>query len=226
MSFTLGCESAPCVPVYGAPHSNTVDTPFWIQKEGNEWRQITQNIKGNQLIPRSENNTSGSFEPSLKLGNLAPSNYSLRAEVRDENDLIQGTSLTSASHDFLIGNITPTNLSFDLDKDVYNPGEVLNLTNGLVRDFNGVDDLHKIDFFLIKDGGSWQDLNQDIDGSEIIPWETDSTWGQFQKMLDLGELAPGNYTIWAGVQDQQMSQQNQWSSIFTDVFEVSSAINN
>jgi hypothetical protein len=95
-----------------------------------------------------------------------------------------------------MANSAPTSLQFGTTQSAYFPDETVNLTNAWVYDANGYSDLQKVDFWLRKDSGSWQDIS---DTYSFTPWSRDSRWASFNKSL--GTLTEGNYDLWAAAYD-------------------------
>ncbi|MDD1447496.1 FG-GAP-like repeat-containing protein, partial [Dolichospermum sp. ST_sed8] len=74
-------------------------------------------------------------------------------------------------------NVEPNRLEFASKKPIYAKDETVTLVNTVVRDANGADDIERIDFWLQKDSGNWQDISdigfKGLDGS--------IAWGDFNK---------------------------------------------
>ncbi|MFN6537982.1 MAG: LamG-like jellyroll fold domain-containing protein [Nostoc sp. EkiNYC01] len=74
-------------------------------------------------------------------------------------------------------NVEPNRLEFESKKPIYAKDETVTLVNTVIRDANGADDIERIDFWLQKDGGNWQDISdigfKGLDGSV--------SWGDFNK---------------------------------------------
>jgi hypothetical protein len=74
-------------------------------------------------------------------------------------------------------NVQPNRLEFESKKPIYAKDETVTLVNTVVRDANGASDIERIDFWLQKDSGNWQDISdvgfKGIDGSVA--------WGDYNK---------------------------------------------
>jgi hypothetical protein len=109
-----------------------------------------------------------------------------------------------------MANYAPKLLQFNTNQSIYALGETVELTNAWVYDANGYSDLEQVDFWLLKDGGSWQDIN---DTYSFTPWNDDSRWASFNKSLS--GLADGDYDLWAIVYDQEGVSSNFHQVSFT-----------
>jgi len=94
-------------------------------------------------------------------------------------------------------NQLPEDLDFSMDL-LYNPGEDLRFS-GKVFDGDGATDLERIDFWLRKDGGAWEDIS---DAENFIAWNKDDRWGRFAFNYNLEGREPGHYEIKAVAYDR------------------------
>jgi hypothetical protein len=95
------------------------------------------------------------------------------------------------------GNETPQSLQLSTSKTSYQQGEIVSLTNTSVFDGNGAADLARVDFWLQKDGGEWQDIG---DAVNFIANSNDHRYASFN--YSLSGLAAGNYLLSAKAYDQ------------------------
>ncbi|MGK7879623.1 MAG: peptidylprolyl isomerase [Crocosphaera sp.] len=199
--------------------SDVAKVDFWVQKPDGNWIDVSD---VNNFTPQPNDNDLGGFEYSLDLRELRGSGvgeHTLWGQAEDQS----GDKSNVVTQTFVIDNIapSPTGLDgyFDIDAQVYTSNDTLNINNGWVRDLNGVADIQRIDFWLRKEGEAWQDI-EDVSGDEITPWSQDSTWGSFDFGFDLTGLTPGNYTLWSGVQDQELANNGTWANIVQNRFEI------
>lgn len=89
-------------------------------------------------------------------------------------------------------------LQFDLNKTTYSADDTLSLTEAWVRDNNGSADIAKVDFWLFRPDGEWQDL-QDVTEFEL--WSEDNDWASFEYSVDLTGYPAGEYLVWAQAED-------------------------
>ncbi|MGK7881288.1 MAG: putative Ig domain-containing protein [Crocosphaera sp.] len=200
-------------------YSDVAKVDFWVQQPDGEWLNVSD---VNSFTPWPVNNDWSSFKYSLDLKELRGSGvgtHTIWGQAEDQN----GEKSNVVTQTFVMDNIapSPTGLDgyFDIDAQVYTSNDTLNINNGWVRDLNGVDDIQRIDFWLIKQGEGWQDI-EDISRDEITPWSPDATWGSFNYSLGLTGLTPGNYTLWSGVQDQTLAENGTWANIVQNNFEI------
>ncbi|MGK7878929.1 MAG: hypothetical protein AB4060_02365, partial [Crocosphaera sp.] len=205
---------------------------FWVRTPDGEWIDVNDVSSFN---PWESDNKWGSFTYNLDLEQFrdkGTGTYTIWGEGEDNNgeksNIIQKTFEITNNTQFLVqsnaeDNIipSPTGLDgyFDIDAQVYTSNDTLHINNGWVRDLNGVSDIQRIDFWLRKEGEGWQDI-EDISRNEITPWQQDTTWGSFDYNLDLTGLTPGSYTLWSGVQDQELANNGTWANIVENTFEI------
>ena len=86
-------------------------------------------------------------------------------------------------------NVAPDKLEFESKKPIYARKETISIVDGQVRDANGANDIEKIDFWLHKPDGTWENRKDvgiiGIDKGNI-------TWGDYDKDGDLDILVTGN----------------------------------
>jgi hypothetical protein len=85
-------------------------------------------------------------------------------------------------------------------------------------DENGISDLAKVDFYLLKADGSWLDLD------DVSEFTISDTKAQFEYSLDLSLLQSepvGEYKLWAVAYDRSNHTSNQ----VTKTFEITSQSN-
>lgn len=107
-------------------------------------------------------------------------------------------------------NIPPQELQFNMSQSTYNFGDRITLEDAWVYDGNGYTDLARVDLWLQKDGGTWQDLS---DTTSFEAWASDQRWASFQ--YELSNLNPGNYILWGQAYDQSGSVSNEYQTTFT-----------
>ncbi|MGK7878704.1 MAG: Calx-beta domain-containing protein [Crocosphaera sp.] len=200
-------------------YSDVANVDFWVYSPDGEWIDVSD---ANSFSPWENDSDWASFKYSLNLTKLQGSGvgeHILWGQATDKN----GATSNIVKKTFIVDNIapSPTGLDgyFDIDAQVYISNDTLNINNGWVRDFNGVEDIQRIDFWLKKEGEAWQDID-DILSNEITPWSTDTTWGSFDYKRDLTGLTPGSYTLWSGVQDQELANNGTWANIVQNTFEI------
>jgi hypothetical protein len=92
-------------------------------------------------------------------------------------------------------NEAPQSLQFSTDKNSYQVGETVNLTNTKIFDGDGANDIARVDFWLQKDGGG-----QDI--SDAVKFAVDSRDNRYSSFnYALTNLANGNYQLFAKAYD-------------------------
>ena len=172
----------------GASDLSKVD--FWLKKDGGNWQDISDIYS---FTPYSGDNRWASF--SYNLNSLGTGNYQLWATAYDKS----GATSTLVQKGFSIvqTNVAPTSLQFNTNKSFYKVGDTVSLKNPWVYDGNGASDLSKIDFWLKKDNGSWQDIS---DVYSLNPGSNDNRWASFN--YSLSNLQIGNYTLLAKAQDK------------------------
>ncbi|MGK7879622.1 MAG: cadherin repeat domain-containing protein, partial [Crocosphaera sp.] len=196
---------------------NHVD--LWVRKEGEAWQDIADIT---DFEPWQPNNNWASIDHEINFSDYESGSYEIWARGYDQEGL--KSNVVSKDFDFLTSgndNIVPSDTGsyFAIDAQVYTSNDTLNINNGWVRDLNGVADIQRIDFWLRKEGEDWRDI-EDVSGDEITPWSQDTTWGSFDYSLGLTGLTPGSYTLWSGVQDQELANNGTWANIVQNTFEI------
>ena len=115
------------------------------------------------------------------------SEYNVSEEL-EEIEYITGDGGESGDRPSPDPNYLPQNLRFIVDR-FYNPLEIVSL-QGKVKDYDGIDDLDRMEFFLQKDGEEWNKIGEATEFNDD-PYNRDS----FRFQRDLGQLAPGNYNL-------------------------------
>ncbi len=174
----------------GATDLSRVD--FWVQRANGSFVDVADVTK---FSAHSSDNRWGGFNYSLGLSslNLGAGNTTLWAKAYDKS----GASTAWLTKSFSVtANVAPTSLQFITNKSFYKVGDTLSLTNSFVYDGNGASDLSKVDFWLKKDSGNWQDIS-DV---STFKGTTDNRLASFS--YSLSNLQKGNYTLLARAYDK------------------------
>jgi hypothetical protein len=172
----------------GNGFSDLSQVDFWLQKDGGAWQDISD---ATSFTAYSGDANWGGF--TYDLSGLSIGKYQLWATAYDAS----GAFSNSVQKEFsVVENIKPSSLQFNISKSTYTPGETVSLTDAWVYDGNGFSDLSKVDVWLQKDGGAWQDIS---DATSFTPYSGDANWGGFN--YSLANLAIGNYQLWAVAYD-------------------------
>ena len=177
---------------------------FWLRKDGGTWQDIGDT---SSFSPWASDSRWGSFDKMLT--GLGEGSYELWGKAYDDSG--DSSSAYTATFQVFDPNIAPTKLSFSTTKSAYNLDETVSLSSGWVYDADSYADLDRVDFWLRKDGGTWQDIS---DTSSFSPWASDSRWGSFDKMLT--DLEEGSYELWGKAYDDSGKS----SSAYTATFQV------
>ncbi|MEB3214911.1 MAG: C2 family cysteine protease [Nostocales cyanobacterium 94392] len=172
---------------------------FQLKKEGGEWVDIKDALNFYQ-------NQDGSIGFNYGIRDLKQGNYELKAIAYDQAGA-SGDALTSY---FKVNNLAPSNFEFDIEA-IEGGVRVL---NGKVFDANGIDDLNRVDFWLQKQGGNWQNIADAVEFHS----NGDGTFG-FDYSID--SLEAGNYVLWARTRDKIDDYSNIWQKSFQVVDKVS-----
>ncbi len=90
---------------------------------------------------------------------------------------------------FTVDNAAPNELLFELEpsfsNNLYSPVDTLKLKDGWIKDFNGAGDISRVDFWLQREDGTWQDLE---DATKFSSWSEGAEWSSFDYELDLQSL--------------------------------------
>jgi len=165
---------------------------FQLKQQGGEWIDIQDAVDFSQ-------NQDGSIGFDHSITNLEAGSYQLRATAYDK----AGATSESLKSYFRINSIAPTDLQFEVE--VIEDG--IRVTDTKVFDANGINDLSRVDFWLKKDGGNWENIQDAVefraneDGSIGFDYSIDS-------------LEQGNYTIWAVARDKDNKYSNSQQQSF------------
>ncbi|MEO1430888.1 MAG: C2 family cysteine protease [Cyanobacteria bacterium J06633_8] len=185
--------------VYDANGDDLERVDFQLKKEGGEWIDIDDAVDFNQV-------DSNLFGFDYSISSLEAGNYELKATAYDK----AGQSSESLRSFFRINNIAPSDLAFEVE--VVKDGILL--TDTKVLDANGINDVSRVDFWLKKEGGNWQNIE---DAVEFRRNEDEESSIGFDFSLD--SLEQGNYTLWARVRDKE----NEYSNSKQETFTISNA---
>ena len=157
---------------------------IWVKSAGEDWLK-----KGE--ITEFTTDIDGWTSFNYGLSDLAAGNYEVKAIAIDSlgqtsNEVIQNIEILGPV--VAPVNTAPQYLEFAI-LPVINVGETVNLSNGKVLDAEGVSDLGKVEFWLQKDGGEWQVLDQKV--TQFLANGTG--WGTFDYSLRISD--PGRYQI-------------------------------
>ncbi|MEM6754869.1 MAG: C2 family cysteine protease, partial [Cyanobacteria bacterium P01_C01_bin.38] len=130
---------------------------------------------------------------------LEQGNYELKATAYDQ----AGAASETLKSYFRVKNTTPSDLRFEVE--VVEDGIRLKDTN--VVDANGVNDLSRVDFWLKKEGGSWENID---DAVEFNSNENGSV--SFDYSIE--SLEKGDYILWARTRDRANNYSNSWQQSF------------
>ncbi|MDE5068009.1 MAG: beta-propeller fold lactonase family protein, partial [Trichodesmium sp. St4_bin8_1] len=145
----------------------------------------------------------GEFNYEIDLGNLQinPGSYTLYGYAQDNS-----VNVELFTSDFVVGDPTTKWLRFYTHKENYKPSEVLQLTGDAfsfgeitskpdVYDIGGAKDLEKVDFWLKKEGGEWQDIKDATNFTPDPEFDENTAFIEFDYQFDLNGLEEGNYTL-------------------------------
>lgn len=156
-----------------------------------------------------------SFDYSLDLNNHQAGKYSLWARAFNGDRSSSNEVLKS----FQINNSAPHHLTIKLDQTSYTVSETLVLSEAWLVDSNGVNDLAKVDFYLLTADGSWIDLEDAIEFRK-----SDQEKIEFSYSLDLSDYKLGKYKLWAAAYDVSGAASNQVTTTFEIVSDTNSAV--
>ncbi|MEM7714472.1 MAG: C2 family cysteine protease [Cyanobacteria bacterium P01_A01_bin.68] len=175
----------------GADDIERVD--FQLKEEGGEWIDIDDALEFIQ-------NEDGSISFDYSINGLEQGNYELKATAYDRD----GATSEALKTYFRVSNAAPTELSFEVE--VIENG--FRLTDTRIFDANGIKDLSRVDFWLKKEGGNWQNIDDAVEFRSL----EDGSMG-FDYSVD--SLAKGNYILWARTRDRANNYSNSWQQSFT-----------
>ena len=165
---------------------------FELRQEDGEWIEIQDALNFNQ-------NQDGSISFDYSINSLQRGDYQLRATAYDKAGA-SGDALTTY---FKVNNAAPTDLQFDIEAIE----DGVRVTNTKVFDANGIDDLSRVDFWLKKEGGNWQNIQDAVEFSR----NEDGSIG-FDYSIE--SLEKGDYVLWARTRDRADSYSNSWQQSF------------
>jgi len=166
---------------------------FQLKQEGGEWIEIQDAVDFSQ-------NQDGSIGFDYSISSLEVGNYELKATAYDK----AGTASEALKSYFRINNVAPSDLQFEVE--VIENG--VSLTDTKVLDANGINDLSRVDFWLKKDGGNWENIQ------DAVEFRTNED-GSIGFDYSIDSLEKGNYTIWARVRDKDNKYSNSEQESFT-----------
>ena len=144
-------------------------------------------------------NGDGEFGFEYSIDSLEEGNYELKATAYDR----AGAASETLTSFFRVKNINPTDLRFEVEV----VEGVVHLKDTKVVDANGVNDLSRVDFWLKKYGGSWENIDDAVtfhsneDGSVSFDYSIES-------------LEKGDYILWARTRDRANNYSNSWQQSF------------
>ncbi|MEL6165437.1 MAG: hypothetical protein AAFR37_17355, partial [Cyanobacteria bacterium J06628_3] len=166
---------------------------FQLKQEGGEWIDIQDAVDFSQ-------NQDKSIGFDYSIANLEAGNYELRATAYDK----AGATSEALKTYFRINNVAPSDLQFEVE--VIEDG--IRVTNTKISDANGISDLSRVDFWLKKDGGNWENIE------DAVEFRTNED-GSIGFDYSIDSLEKGNYTIWARVRDKDNKYSNSQQESFT-----------
>ncbi|MCJ8278532.1 MAG: C2 family cysteine protease [Rivularia sp. ALOHA_DT_140] len=159
---------------------------FQLKEEGGEWIEIADALNFSQ-------NQNGSIGFDYSITGLEKGNYQLRSIAYDKAGLTSDPLTTY----FKVNNVAPSDFSFDIEAIE----DGVRVTNTKVFDANGINDLSRVDFWLKKDDGSWQNI------ADAVEFRNNGD-GSFSFDYTIDSLAPGDYVLWARTRDKTDSYSN------------------
>ncbi|MEO0840380.1 MAG: C2 family cysteine protease [Cyanobacteria bacterium J06643_5] len=166
---------------------------FQLKQEGGEWIDIQDAVDFSQ-------NQDKSIGFDYSIANLEAGNYELRATAYDK----AGATSEALKTYFRINNVAPSDLQFEVE--VIEDG--IRVTNTKISDANGISDLSRVDFWLKKDGGNWENIE------DAVEFRTNED-GSIGFDYSIDSLEKGNYIIWARVRDKDNKYSNSQQESFT-----------
>ncbi|MGB3655965.1 MAG: PPC domain-containing protein, partial [Rivularia sp. (in: cyanobacteria)] len=166
---------------------------FQLKREGGEWIDIEDALNFSE-------NQDGSIGFEYGINNLEASNYELRATAYDK----AGVTSESLKTYFRINNVAPSELRFEVE--VIESG--FRLTDSKVSDANGINDLSRVDFWLKKEGGNWENIE------DAVEFHTNED-GSIGFDYSIDSLEKGNYILWARTRDKANNYSNSWQESFS-----------
>ncbi len=180
--------------VYDANGINDLEkVDFQLKKEGGEWVDIDD-------VSDFTDKGDDSFGFEYSIDSLEHGNYELKATAYDRS----GAASETLKSYFRVKNINPSDLRFEVE--VIEGGGV-RLKDTRVFDANGVTDLSRVDFWLKKEGGNWQNIE---DAVEFKSNEDGSIGFDYS----IESLEKGDYVLWARTRDKANNYSNSWQQSF------------
>ncbi len=165
---------------------------FQLKKEGGEWIDIQDAL--NFTV-----NEDGSIGFDYSISSLAQGNYQLKAIAYDQADAQSEALITY----FQVDNLIPSDFKFEIE--TIDSG--VRLVDTRVSDANGIDDLSRVDFWLKKDDGSWQDI------ADAVEFRSNED-GSFSFDYSIDSLEFGEYVLWARTRDKTDAYSDIWQQSF------------
>ncbi len=189
---------------------------FWVQRPDGVWDDVADALSFTPAL--SDPNWAKFDSYSLSLTGYTPGTYTLWGQAWDK----AGAHSTGFQTSFTVtlaggstSNIAPVELQFSTDKTSYGVGELLKLPYAWVYDGNGASDLLKVNFWVQRPDGVWDDV---VDATTFTPALSDSNWARFDGYgLSLEGYAPGNYLLWGMARDVIGTTSNEFIQWFTIV---------
>jgi hypothetical protein len=163
----------------------------------------------NSFTAWSDDNIWGKFKYSIDLREYQPGNYTLWGQAYDQSGQTSNSYITNFT---VAPNSAPTQLQFQTNKTSYSQGETVTLTDAWVYDANSAYDIAKVDFWVKRADGVWDNLDDVI---QFDPWSDDNRWASFNYQFDLGSYQPGTYQVWGQAYDNSGSLSNEATATFT-----------
>ncbi|MGK7879998.1 MAG: CARDB domain-containing protein [Crocosphaera sp.] len=174
--------------------SDLAKVDFWVKTPSEEWIDISDI---NSFTPWPDDNKWGSFTYTLDLEQFRDKGvgtYTIWGQAEDSSGA--KSNVISRNFELTQVNTAPEGLQFNVSVE----GNILNLTNAWIYDYDGYQDLSNVDLWLKKEGENWQDI-EDI--TNFTPWQNDNDWASINHKVDLSTHSSGSYMIWAKGYDQE-----------------------
>ncbi|NEQ38756.1 MAG: beta-propeller fold lactonase family protein [Okeania sp. SIO3I5] len=182
------------------------------EKEESYSQELTQKVTEFQEDKNDGRWGEFSYEIDLSNLNINPGSYTLYGYAQDDS-----VNVDLFTSDFVVGDPTPKWLRFYTHKENYQPSEVLQLTGDAfsfgevtskpdVYDIGGAKDLEKVDFWLKKEGGEWQDIKDATNFTPDPEFDKNTPFVEFDYQFNLNGLEEGNYTLKGTAYDKSGNQ--------------------
>ena len=180
--------------VYDANGTDDIERiDFQLKQEGGKWIEIEDALNFRE-------NQDGSIGFDYSISSLEQGNYELKATAYDK----AGKKSKALKSYFRVNGVAPSDLSFKVE--VVENG--IRLTDTTVFDANGIKDLSRVDFWLKKDGGNWQNI------ADAVEFSTNED-GSIGFDYSIDSLEKGNYILWARVRDLNNAYSNSKQESFS-----------